>query len=676
MPAAELGPENPLPPLHPPRSANAGFDPEENVPEELRRQLASECWTRSHVLPYGTRDGYSRELRNRRFEVAVLENRILRATFLLPLGGRLWSLFHKPSGEELLYVNPVIQFANLARRNAWFAGGVEWNASVEGHSPLTCEPLFAATINDPDRGPVLRQYEWDRIRGAVFQIDSYLPDDSHLLLVRVRIRNPRRGTIPAYWWSNIAVPEEKGSRVIVPAEHALHFSYRGRLRWTPVPEYKQLDVTYPGNIPSANDFFYYIAPGKRRWIASVNSSGSGLVQSSTSGLPGRKLFVWGQGPGGRRWQSFLSPEGGNYAELQAGLTLTQHTSAWFPPGTEWEWVEAYGRVCADPAVLHGKSWPAAAGEVESRLEELISEEQLESELKSTRNLAGSSPDEIIQHGSGWGALEELRRKHCGEQPLGDAATPFEKENIGYRQQPWASLLTSGCFPVRPVSETTSPWMVQEEWHKLLKQSACSPENDHWLTWLHLGVMEYARGNLEEAGKAWHESVDRDLNAWALRNLGILAQDNGDYEASARFLRDAVSLLPDEQHLLIECIQAMTGAGDAGKVLLMVQNLPARMLDHPRINQLLLRAALDSGDLDKAGLYLQKILDEEPVDVREGETSITELWYRYHELRAAGEHAKPVDEELRAEIRRNCPPPPRIDFRMFAPGNTGHERLKD
>ncbi len=39
---------------------------------------------------------------------------MLKATFLLEYGGRMWSLVHKPSGRELLYVNPMFQPANLA----------------------------------------------------------------------------------------------------------------------------------------------------------------------------------------------------------------------------------------------------------------------------------------------------------------------------------------------------------------------------------------------------------------------------------------------------------------------------------------------------------------------------------------------------------------------------------
>jgi len=48
---------------------------------------------------------------------------VLKATFLLEYGGRMWSLVHKPSGRELLYVNPMFQPANLAIAQRWVRGG-------------------------------------------------------------------------------------------------------------------------------------------------------------------------------------------------------------------------------------------------------------------------------------------------------------------------------------------------------------------------------------------------------------------------------------------------------------------------------------------------------------------------------------------------------------------------
>src|SRR5262245_17487213 len=135
MQAADLGPENPLPPLVSTHDLHAtGAMP--GVPDNMLKNMA--YGHVSNILPYTLQDRYSRVRQPRDFRVAVLENETLRATFLLEFGGRLWSLVHKPSARELLDVNPVFQPANLAIRNAWFSGGVEWNIGITGHSPLTC----------------------------------------------------------------------------------------------------------------------------------------------------------------------------------------------------------------------------------------------------------------------------------------------------------------------------------------------------------------------------------------------------------------------------------------------------------------------------------------------------------------------------------------------------------
>ncbi len=49
---------------------------------------------------------------------------------------------------------------------------------VIAHTPFTVSPVFAARVEAPDCTPVLRLYEWERIRRAAYQIDAYLPDGS------------------------------------------------------------------------------------------------------------------------------------------------------------------------------------------------------------------------------------------------------------------------------------------------------------------------------------------------------------------------------------------------------------------------------------------------------------------------------------------------------------------
>src|SRR5438034_532963 len=115
LPTADLGPENPLPELRRERELHM-VQPPPGLPTDMADNIRY-----GHVpsiLPYTLQDGYGRERTQKLTKIAVLENDILRAQFLLDYGGRLRSLYHKPTGRELLSVNRVFQPANLALRNA------------------------------------------------------------------------------------------------------------------------------------------------------------------------------------------------------------------------------------------------------------------------------------------------------------------------------------------------------------------------------------------------------------------------------------------------------------------------------------------------------------------------------------------------------------------------------
>src|SRR4051794_22364195 len=104
LPTADLGPENPLPALRQERELHM-VQPPPGLPSDMVDNMRY-----GHVLsilPYTLQDGYGRERVQRLTKVAVLENEILRAEFLLEYGGRLRSLYHKPTARELLAVNRV-----------------------------------------------------------------------------------------------------------------------------------------------------------------------------------------------------------------------------------------------------------------------------------------------------------------------------------------------------------------------------------------------------------------------------------------------------------------------------------------------------------------------------------------------------------------------------------------
>ncbi|MGW7264594.1 DUF5107 domain-containing protein [Streptomyces sp. NPDC054842] len=642
LPAAELGPDNPLPPL---RTLDETHRVEERdrvgLPRGMARQIGYEPLV--SLLPERVRDGYGRTRAPRDIDTIVIENERLRAVVLPGLGGRVASLFHKPSGRELLYRNPVFQPACFALNGAWFSGGIEWNIGATGHTALSCAPVHAARVTAPDGGEMLRLWEWERLRDLPFQVDLWLPRDSDFLYVGVRVRNPHEKPAPTYWWSNIAVPEER--RVLAPAEEAWHFGYERRLRRVPVPAYDGVDRTYPLNSTFPADYFYEVPDGRRRWIAALDDEGHGLVQTSTDVLRGRKLFVWGSGTGGRRWQEWLTEPGtGGYCEIQAGLARTQLEHVRLDAESEVSWLEAYGPLSADAATAHGADWDAARAETEDRLEAALPRAEVDAAYRAWLPSADTEPGETLAAGSGWGALEVLRASH--KLP----GTPFEESTLGEEQAPWAELLRSGAFPEPRRAGPLGPTLVARHWRDMLETAPARP-----LTEYHLGVAQWHAGDQAQAVRSWERGLRLAPSEWPLlRCLAVADQVAGHHERAADRYADAFDDLCQERRDAGEAWTAATAAlgREAIEALLAVRRVADaravwdRLRDATRARGRfrLIEAQLLLAEGDRAGA--RAVFDEgfEVADLREGAEVVSELWARI------------TDEPL----------PARYEFRMRPP----------
>ncbi len=570
----------------------------------------------ANLLPYHAQNGYAREPVIADLPVAVLENERLTATFLLTYGGRLWSLVDRRTGIELLHSPPVLQVANLALRNAWFAGGVEWNLGTTGHWALTCSPLHAGRV-DGDGCPVLRMWEFERMRRMVVQLDAWLPPGSPVLFVRPRLHNPHDETVPVYWWSNVAVPETETTRVIAPAASAWHFGYEATLSKVAIPGPTD---GYPARGRRSADYFYDIPENSAPWVAAVDHAGRGLVQASTPRLRGRKQFFWGRGRGGNRWQEWLG--GQPYAEIQAGLARTQLEHLPLPAGQTWSWTEAYGPVAIDPVAAHGP-WDQAVAAVDDAV---ISLDTLEKADAAAAGWSELAPVERLFAGSGWGALEV----RSGGLPAAPG-TPFAEDTLDEKQQPWLRLLDGQL----PVSDPPAATVVGPQWTELLEK-----QHD-WHSLLQLGLVRYAAGDLDGARHAWRESAAAAPNPWSLRNLALLAENA---DAAALLYTEAHDLLPGDWRLSNETLGALLAAGRAAHALALVDRLDSMQRGHGRIRLQECRAAIKTGALDRAGEILRGGL--EISDLKEGEDSLGTLWTEFQA--AAG-----TDEPL----------PARYDFRM-------------
>jgi tetratricopeptide (TPR) repeat protein len=652
MPTAPIGPENPLPPLFACTDLHQVSD-YGDADTEMRRNI--DYGRVTSVLPYLLQDGYDRERRMREHRVAVLENDTLRATFLLGLGGRLWSLEHRPTGRELLHRNPVVQPANLALRNAWVAGGVEWNIGTIGHSALTCEPLHAVRVDLPDGTPALRMYEVERIREVVFQVDAWLPAASPVLLVHVRIVNPNDHEVPVYWWSNTAAPQADGVRVLAPARGAWTFTYDGSVRRATVPVSDGSDLTYPARSTAAGDHFFEIGDGDRRWIAALDADGAGLVQTSTDLLRGRKLFQWGTGAGGDHWQEWLSGPGSQYLEIQAGLARTQLEHLPLAARSSLSWVEGYGMLEADPAAVHSEDWDRAVSAVAGSLESLMPRRRLDRAHDRCAAWQDAEPGAVLQAGSGWGALERRLRQDRGDEWPLLPGTPFPEETLGAAQRPWLDLLRTGRMEQGSIARAPVSYQTSRRWTRLLEAAS------GWLPLLHLGVLRTAEGDPAGAADAWSRSLDACPTAWAHRNLAALAARDGDRPAALGHYQVAVAMRPDLLPLALEYVDLLLDAGDASQAVEVLEDLPAASRRAGRTRLAEARAALRAGDLARCGDLLRTGV--EVPDLREGDDALHDLWWDFRAALAAAERGRPVDPALRAEVAETVEVPRRYDFRM-------------
>ncbi|TXL87659.1 DUF5107 domain-containing protein [Streptomyces sp. IB2014 016-6] len=526
LPAAPLGPENPLPALRPLDETHSIDErAKRDLPRDMARQIGYEPLRT--LLPVRVLDGYGRDREPTDFDTIVIENDRLRATVLPGLGGRIHSLHHKPTGRELLYRNPVFQPADFALNGAWFSGGIEWNIGATGHTTLSCAPVHAALVPAPDGGEMVRLWEWEPLRGLPFQVDLWLPDDSDFLHVGVRIRNPHQGPAPVYWWSNIAVPEDEHTRVLAPADEAWHFGYERSLRRVPVPEYDGTDRTYPLRSEFPADYFYEVPLDSRKWITSLDADGHGLVQTSTDTLRGRKLFLWGAGRGGRRWQRWLTEPGTpGYAEIQAGLARTQLEHVKLEGHDDFSWLESYGPLEADPAAVHGADWDAARAEVADRLELALPRADVDAAYEAWLPYADEEPGERLATGSGWGALEVLRGEMRGGYRL--HGTPFDESMLGEQQAPWLELFTQGTLPKPGEIVPPGPTLVAPHWRDMLETAPAEP-----LTEYHLGVTQWHAGDLAQAVRSWERGLKLAPSRWPLlRCLAVADCEGGNPERAA------------------------------------------------------------------------------------------------------------------------------------------------
>jgi hypothetical protein len=348
-------------------------------------------------------------------------------------------------------------------------------------------------------------------------------------------------------------------------------------------------------------------------------------------LRGRKFFVWGQGTGGRRWQEWLSPGAGPYAEIQSGLAPTQFQHLAMPAGAEWSWLEAYGNAGVDPSVAHGADWGGAVTEGQARVDRLIDRTALGAALVSARSWADLPPHRMIATGTGWGALESARRRRNGDSWVDETGTPFPAESISADQEPWRDLLSGAGF------SGSASFVAGEDWETLLTTQESDP---HAI--LHRAVMAHARGD-KGAAALYRETLQRASRipgtatdaisatiAQAHRGLALLALSGAQRGSDPTLIAVGIDhyeqgcrAAPGHAALLVEAVTASVHAGMPETGLQLIARAEAGLAQRGRVRFLTALALARSGRTSESATILRSGV--EVADLREGENSLSALW---------------------------------------------------
>lgn len=516
---------------------------------------------RSPQLPYLTQDLWTCDRTLADIDAWVLEDEDLKVTVTPQFAGKVWTIFDKKRGKDVLFNNRAHQPANIAALKAWASGGAEWNWSpgIIGHSAFSETGVFLASVDTP-RGPMLRVYEFDRYNGTVWQVDMLIANGS--FLAHPKVTNPSEVDLRGYWWTCVAVEAVPGTRIFAPATHVAETS-RNPIRNAPWPFFAEAvenasfsgyqgrfltDNSFLGNHQLGDMFLRIPDSVYTPYIAhsSPESSGSSSTTKNSKArkpsdltgeesyvlvhghpLNGTKFFTWGDSGPGRFMQDFLAGGGkrlGDYAELQVGPAPTQMQNFPVPRNSALQWTEWFKGFDGDKNTLMGEDYSAAVGLIDS---------WIQSEAGMTREgvaevdaffqaFSSAAPSQVLVQGQVWGALEELLLG----APLAPGLTfslPTDPLSLQFQEaRPWVELVEKGTFSEETLARLPVSYQTTDRWLALLEASAAK-YGMTWLHALHLGICYAERGDISGPVALFSQSLQLKPNPVAARCLAVLQQ---------------------------------------------------------------------------------------------------------------------------------------------------------
>jgi tetratricopeptide (TPR) repeat protein len=293
------------------------------------------------VYPYPFLDVLTDERVDKPYAALILENEYVRYCVLPEVGGRIFEAVDKTNGYDFFYRQHVIKPALIGMLGAWISGGVEWNIPHH-HRATTFLPVDWKIEEADDGSKTVWVGELELRHRMRWLVGLTLHPRSPVLEVAYRIINRTPFAHSVLCWANAAVHANENFQIIFPPGTGLA-TFHGKNQFSHWPisrevyngvDYSQgVDVSWWKNHPSPTSFFAF--GSEEDFFAGYDhGKNAGVVFVGDHTLvPGKKLWTWGTGSEGARWEKILTDRDGPYLELMFGsFSDNQPDYSWVGPG--------------------------------------------------------------------------------------------------------------------------------------------------------------------------------------------------------------------------------------------------------------------------------------------------------------------------------------------------------
>ncbi len=318
-----------------------------------------------HRLRWGDYHASNPQPVDQAYTLLVLENEHLRVSVLPALGGRIYELIDKGSGDNVLYRNPVLKPTSWGPpEQGWWlaAGGIEWGLPVDEHGYEWGVPWQWTAVAAPEGVTVTVRdtLATDRLRA---RIDIFLPAERAHVVVSPRIENPTAAPIDYKFWLNAMLAPgptnqtSAGYEFVFNADYvSIHSTGDDRLPgvWPnppagpdeaviPWPHYQNVDWSRLGNWDEWLGFFEYPQAAANFMGLYNHDADAGVARVFPRHIArGAKGFGmgWAQPIPWDVW----TDDGSSYVELHGGIAPTFWNQARLEAGESVSWQEYWAPV--------------------------------------------------------------------------------------------------------------------------------------------------------------------------------------------------------------------------------------------------------------------------------------------------------------------------------------------